>query len=171
MRQAKPDKAVEYLVKANDLKPGDDGILARLGMMYHAIGRRDEARSALMEALKINANLYEARVELGAIQLTEGDLPGARRQFEMAEKIAPARPMAVYNLGLTYEMEHNWTEAVNYFRKALAAAPTSYLAHFHLGNALYGLGDLDAAIREWETTLSIRPDHPGARENLSKHRR
>jgi spermidine synthase len=171
MRQAKPDKAIGYLEKANGLKPGDDGILVRLGLMYHAVGRLEEARTALEEALKINANAYEARVELGAIHLAEGDLPGARRQFEMAEGIAPARPMAVYNLGLTYEMEHKWTEAANHFRRALAAAPTSYLAHYHLGNALYGLGDVDAAIREWEATLSIKPDHPGARENLNEHRR
>ena len=170
MRRADPGKAIEYFEKANGLKPGDAGILLRLGLMYHAVGRREEAKSRLTESLEIDAGSYEARVELGAILLAEGDLTGARKQFERAEKIAPARPMAVYNLGLIHEMEQNWKEAAEHFRRALAVAPTSYLAHYHLGNSLYGQGDIDGAIREWETTLRIRPDHPGARENLNRYR-
>lgn len=170
LRWGRPQEALGYLEQADARRPADDGILTRLGMTYAALGKAGRAKGAFERALSIDSRNYEARIQYGNILMAERDIRGARREYEKAQEIAPSRPHATFNLGLTYAMERDWTRAVEYFRRAVDLAPAFHPAHFQLGNALLELGNVDAAIMEWEATLAIRPDHEGAKERLARYR-
>jgi tetratricopeptide (TPR) repeat protein len=82
---------------------------------------------------------------------------------------APARPHALYNLGLTYARERAWTTAARYFRETIDKAPGFHPAHYSLGNALHEMGDTEGALEAWKRTLALKPDHREARRKISIH--
>jgi spermidine synthase len=170
LRWAKPVKALEYLTKANELKPADGGIVLRLGLAQSAVGSKETARQLFQQAVDLDPESYEARLYLGSALLAEGDIQDARQHYEKAQSIAPARPHAVFNLGLTYAAERRWQEAAEFFGRAAASTPTYYPAYFQMGNALLELGDEEGAVKAWQRTLALKPDHEGAAQRLRQHR-
>lgn len=65
--QNKPDQAIPYLVRAISLNPGDADMAVDLAKGYHALGRDDLARAALLQALRINPNHPEAQDLLNSL--------------------------------------------------------------------------------------------------------
>lgn len=60
-----------------------------LGVQAAKEGQRERAASLLKEAVALDANLWEARYDLGAILGNEGDLAGAEEQLALAAKLSP----------------------------------------------------------------------------------
>jgi tetratricopeptide (TPR) repeat protein len=81
----------------------------------------------------------------------------------------PERDLIV--LGYRLLGEKRVPEAVQVFRLAVEVAPQSGNAHDSLGEAYAASGDRDAAIRSYETALSLDPRMDSAREALKKLRR
>ena len=69
---------------------------------------------------------------------------------------------------LGYEMarEKKLTEAVGYFRRAIAADPSFARAHRNLGHALLELGLPAQAIESYETALQYEPNSVETLNNL-----
>ena len=59
-----------------------------------------------------------------------------------------------------------WQDNVSLFRHALHVTSGNYIAHNNLGVALYNKGELDAAIREYEAALAVRPADSEVHNNL-----
>jgi tetratricopeptide (TPR) repeat protein len=88
-------------------------------------------------------------------------------------RVMPRRVLAVAAAVLlavlgtrTVLRNRDWHDDVALFQSAVRAEPASVLAHFNLGVALKDTGDLEAARREWEAALAIRPDDPGTHAQL-----
>lgn len=166
LRWGKPADAIKWFTRADEIKPGDDGIAFRIGMTYEQLGSRSEAREAYLRATAANPDNYEARNNLGNIYLAEGRIGEARAEFEKAVKTAPSKPHAIFNLGLTYAKEQRWPEAASSFREALDVAPTFYPACVSLGDALMATGDKTGAVAAWQRALQLKPDISGVKQRL-----
>jgi serine/threonine-protein kinase len=57
-------------------------------------------------------------------------------------------------------------EAIASYKKAIKLDPKHGMAHYNLGNVLYGKGRVDAAITSWRKAIALNPKHAEAHCNL-----
>ncbi|HVM61480.1 MAG TPA: tetratricopeptide repeat protein [Verrucomicrobiae bacterium] len=90
-------------------------------------------------------------------------LPGAARR---AAPVFAVSLLAILG-ALTWRHSRIFRDAETLYRDALAHNPTSWIAHYNLGDALNGVpGRQQEVIDEWETTLRYRPDFAEGHGNL-----
>jgi tetratricopeptide (TPR) repeat protein len=83
----------------------------------------------------------------------------ARVQLLKYLKLNPNDGHATFLFGLTYHREQKYGQATPYYQQALALAPEYHLIHHFHGWALYYLGDLAGARREFDALLHHQPEH------------
>jgi tetratricopeptide (TPR) repeat protein len=93
-------------------------------------------------------------------------LPGPRAEaighFRRAVELEPVYADAHHSLGLAYNEESRWEDAISEFRKALSIPTFSMpdLAYFNLGWALYSLGRFPEAEESLMLAIRLNPQHP-----------
>lgn len=81
--------------------------------------------------------------------------------------LAAAGAAAVVALAVRASFRNrDWLDDVTLFRSAVAAEPTSVMAHFNSGNSLKDVGDLAGAEAQWQAALALAPEDPGAHAQL-----
>lgn len=111
------------------------------------LAKRDveAARRTLEEALKIYPRFTAAWNSLGVIAYQTGDLSKAEEFFRKALESDSNAFEPTVNLGGVLLSEGQYTEALAYNKKAVAARPGDALANAQLGIAYFELGDFDLA--------------------------
>jgi tetratricopeptide (TPR) repeat protein len=74
-------------------------------------------------------------------------------------KVQPADPEAFAHLGLLEARQEHYTEAVAFYRKALALNPTMPGLRLNLGLALFKAGELKQAIQTFDLLLKSQPQN------------
>jgi Tfp pilus assembly protein PilF len=174
-------KAIEFFEEAKARDPAF--ALAHVGLAdcYSLLGMQiygaDEAfppkeatakaRSAALEALRLDDTLAEARTTLAWIRfLYDWDWEGAEKDFQQAIALDP-----------DYETSHQWysvylavmdrhEEAIEEAKRALTLAPTSPLLNRNLGGAFMRARQYGDAIDQMKKTLELDASFPLAREWL-----
>lgn len=75
-----------------------------------------------------------------------------------------------YNYGQVYTQRGLHREALESYRQALAVFPKRWPLHLNLANAHEQLGDREAALREVELVLEVRPGHADALRQAARLR-
>jgi eukaryotic-like serine/threonine-protein kinase len=90
-----------------------------------------------------------------------------------AQRIYPDNVFVNFHLGqaFLFRSAPNFIEAIRFLSIAVALRPDSTKAHYELGRALRGNGDLDAASKEFERTIEIDPAHLSAYVELAETNR
>ncbi len=83
------DQAIEYLLKANQLKPDDVDTVAMLGDVNLQAGRFDEALNWYEAAVKKKPNDVSLLASLAFTQLQKGDRKAAEQAIARLEKADP----------------------------------------------------------------------------------
>ncbi|MBY0412778.1 MAG: tetratricopeptide repeat protein [Bdellovibrionales bacterium] len=127
--------ALANLLKARDLNPKDSKIRNNLGMAYHFRDQFALAETELKEAIKLDPNNIEARLNLGSIYMSNNRLKDARVQYIEVEKNLTflGQFRNYYNLAVLELKEGDRKSAFDYLFKALAEKPDYCPAHFMLG--------------------------------------
>lgn len=86
--------------------------------------------------------------------------------FERAQAVTAGNYIAYTNLGLAYNKQKRWDEAIERFHEALRIQPTSAEALGHLGLALAKKGRVDEAIKTLEAAFGINPREVHVLNNL-----
>ena len=84
------DQAIEFLVKANQLKPSDYETVFRLGMVNFEAGHYDPAEKWLTAAVKMKPDDDMAWAGLADTKLQKGDVKGAEDAIAQLEKASPS---------------------------------------------------------------------------------
>ncbi len=95
----------------------------RLARILHHLGRAEDARARLREALSLHPNFVEARIDLGASYGREGKLEEAEKELRAAAALGPPRPDTLQNLGLIYARQGKKDLAREALERALKLAP------------------------------------------------
>jgi tetratricopeptide (TPR) repeat protein len=95
-----------------------------------------------------------------------GKLPEAISDYKGAIAANPQLAEAYSNLGLIYNQQHNYKDALVQFRKALAINPKDAITYNGIGAALRAEKDLPGAIKNWQTAVSLDPHLATAHYNL-----
>ncbi len=144
------------LTNARTLQPIESRWAYLLGTLYELDGRRNEAASAYRSASQGRPGASgssnggalvtgPARARLGRTLLSEGDLEGARQQFETLAGMPQFEAFGTAGLGRVAAARGNHAAAVELLSAALALQPDATQLHYALGLSFRALGELDRA--------------------------
>ena len=122
-------------------------LLNMLGVIYHDQGRSDEAEKAFEKALAINPNYTDAALNLSIAYNDRGKYAEAREIYSRA-------------INNSYQDEEQEVGLDPFARGKISNM------HCELGDAYYGLGRFDDAVREFERALDLSPDFVDIRTKL-----
>ncbi|RJP81468.1 MAG: tetratricopeptide repeat protein [Candidatus Zixiibacteriota bacterium] len=102
-------------------------------------------------------------------------VPAARKGFEAALQSLPEDRYATHLLqeiywryGVEFSRRGQWEQALEAYRRAVQIDSTDAEGRFYLAVTLDHAGQRDAATRELEVALALRPDYPEARDMLAR---
>jgi tetratricopeptide (TPR) repeat protein len=130
-------------------------------------GQRDRAASLLKEAIALDANLWEARYDLGAILGNEGDLAGSEEQLALAARLAPDSQDVAVALAEVRRRRGEQKEAADGLADFVQDHPNAVDARTLFVASLRESGQIDKAIAEAREVLVRKPADASALAELS----
>jgi tetratricopeptide (TPR) repeat protein len=97
------------------------------------------------------------RQRLGTALAQQGDVAGAREQFELAVKASPKFARAHYSLGLLSESGGRLKEATDHYLAALASEPSYVEARLRLAAIYRATGRIQEALGQYDRAIEIDP--------------
>lgn len=136
------------------------GVVAELGDLYAALGRKDEAQEQYTVVDATQQLLVAAGQDVDLeLSLFDADHGRPAEALRTAEAAYATRTSIFTEDALAWALHRNGraAEALPHARAALALGTRSAVLHYHLGMIHSALGDRAAARRELEKALSINP--------------
>jgi TolB-like protein/DNA-binding winged helix-turn-helix (wHTH) protein/Tfp pilus assembly protein PilF len=129
----------------------------------------ENARSAARRALEIDGSLAEAHAALGMVLgVHEFAWSEAERELLRAIDLNPSYPTARHWYSHVLRAEGRLDEALAQLRIAEESAPLSLIVAHNLGMVRLHRGELDLAVRRFETVLELDPDFAPALMGLGR---
>jgi len=141
----RPDRALDFLRKANELRPNDEAFCLSLGEVYRQAGGLREALDALSRAATLNPNLAEAWVSLGNTLSETGQFEDAIQVFREALEIRPDSPKLLMALADALLVQDRLDDAAEAYKHLLVADPTNADGYARLAATLVASGRESAA--------------------------
>jgi Flp pilus assembly protein TadD len=131
-------------------------------------GKSAEAQKVFEQALKVDPNFAQARLNLGISLLAQQKLEPARAALEEASRKLPDDPYAWYNLGLAYKDLGEQEKAITAFQHVEKIAPDEPDAFYFEGFLYTQLQKFNEAIGAFKKALEIAPYHASAQFGLAR---
>ena len=160
-------KAKDFLIKANKIKPNNLSVLNNLGTAFKELDNLKEAVSFFEQVIKINPDHTNANYNLGIIFLNAREFKKAKNFFSKTVKVQPnyaAAFIMIANINVELK-EHE--SAVSNYQKAIEINPKLVSAHNNLGLVYRILNDFENAVKCYEEAIKLKEDHAGAHHNLA----
>jgi tetratricopeptide (TPR) repeat protein len=130
-------------------------------------GQRDRAVSLLKEAVSLDANLWEARYDLGVLLANAGDLAGSEEQLALAAKLSPDSQDVAMALAEVRRRRDEQKEAAGGLEDFVRDHPNAVEARTLYVACLRESGQIDKAIAEAREVLVRKPADASALAELS----
>jgi TolB-like protein/Tfp pilus assembly protein PilF len=165
-------QAIEYFEQALALDPNYALAYTGLANVYNMMalylsGSRDiteyylKSKAAALKALEIDDMLPEAHASLGHIKLHfEWDWKGAERALKRAMELNPGNALAHEYYAVYLWAMGRLDEGIAESKIALKLDPVSRNMNGVLGLLLESAHKADEAIKQYQKTLELYPDHP-----------
>jgi tetratricopeptide (TPR) repeat protein len=112
-------------------------------------------------AISLDPNYANAYINRGLAKNLMGASHSAIEDYKHALKIDPDNADAYNNLGNVL-IGTNDSEAIGYLNRAIKIKPNNANAYANRGMARFNLQDYPGAIADYDRSLALAPDHPGA---------
>lgn len=173
LRSSRYSLALNELIKAKELDPGNPEIRYYLGMSYDKKGTVKKAIAEFEEAVKLNPDYSEAHNYLGAIYLKMRHWDKAIEEFNKALSNVhyPTPAIALYNLGRAYHKKGDCRSALNKYAEAKISEPNTVylpLIEMYTGVIYFNWGEIDKATRHFERSIRLFPSHVEPHFRLGK---
>lgn len=137
------------------MAPDSDRVHQLLGEAALAAENKSEAETEFLNALKANPRSIDAATELAELKRSQSKFDEAISYYTQAAQIGPLNYEIAYGLGACYTYKQDYTQAVQWLRKAVAFDAESPAGRFALGNALFQGGEYALAIPELKASLKL----------------
>jgi tetratricopeptide (TPR) repeat protein len=121
----KYEEAAAYFEKALDADPRFCLAAYNLGLCQYKLDRREEAVETLILASEVCRDDVAAMVSVSRMLIELGEVDRGIALGRAALEINPRTPEALYAVGLGYEAQGRYGEAVAFFERALRYLPSS----------------------------------------------
>jgi Tfp pilus assembly protein PilF len=128
----------------------------RLGRIYQAQNRLDDAESAYKKALSLDERYYEATNALGIIYSMQSKPELAVESFRSALAQAPRLAYLHNNLGHAYYLRQQYQEAIESLESAAALDPYNQRTLHNLGLAYASAGFADKSEQAFSRAQTLR---------------
>ncbi len=172
----KADRLRQSMERWLNDQPNDPYACAKLGALEVSDGNRDRGLSLLRRGLDqlpegdgSSAERYELLLNLG-IALASEDSDAAVQCYREALKLPLETRLSLgarLNLAALLMQRNELEEAIQLTTTACQRAPEVALAWYNLGLMERRRGDLLAAIKAYERSLSVNPSHAESHQNLA----
>jgi len=162
--EGKNQEAIQSLKKSLELNPKDADVHNYLGVVYLLLSDFPAAEKELEEALKLNPYLTDARNSLGAVQMKTGRTGEALASFEEAlkDRTYASPEKILYNLGTLHLEARRYPEALDAFRRAIAANANYAKGYYGLGLIYAETGKAEEARTNFRKVIALEPKSPEA---------
>ena len=169
LREAKrPLEAIKRLEAANERMPDTVEIKYELAMMYERDERLNDTERLLREVIALDPGHAHSYNALGySLADRNQRLPEALKLITRALEIAPNDPFIMDSMGWIKFRLGDYVTAAQYLEKAYRVRPEADIAA-HLGEALWMLGQRDAAIEIWKKALAKEADNATLQETIKR---
>lgn len=149
--------AEETLAKLKMALPGDPLGYYRLGLIYHAQQKYDQAIAEFEMALKKAPRAIEPLTAMANSLVAQGKVTKAIARINEVQEAAPADFRPHLLLGTVYLNQKKYAEAESAFHSAIQVNPKASASYLALSNLYLGRGDAKAAIQSLQQGLSSNP--------------
>jgi tetratricopeptide (TPR) repeat protein len=157
-RKGDANNAVQTFQKARELLPDDVTVLSELALVLDAAQRWSEAMRVYEATIKLAPN-DGVSLNNDAFLIAEhgGDLDQALTRAQRATQLLPKYPEVADTLGWIYLKKNLSDQAIEIFKRNVAAQPNSSTYRYHLGMAWYQKGDKTQARQALVEALKYNP--------------
>jgi Flp pilus assembly protein TadD len=140
-----------------------------LGLVHVRQGRLDDAAERFRHSMETEHVQHDkARYNLAWILERQGDVEGARQQYELALALNPQNADAHNNLGNILTREGSTDKAIPHYVAAIDAEPEHTRARFNLGMRLVDKGQMFEAEQHLRDAIRLDPGYTDALEALGR---
>lgn len=151
----RPSEAKRDAEIASALDPALPGLSDHLARMRMD---SDNPLVAHTNSTEVDAQISQLNAQALALQ-GEGKSTQARVLFEQTLTLDPENFVALYSMGVLVSRPPFSENPIPYLERAVAAAPTSPVAHFALGTALQNAGLLELALEHFDQAIALDPKY------------
>lgn len=155
------EQALQTLERASLSSPQNVPLLSFIGEYFFRAGRTAPARSYLQRAFDLAPGDDRVCLLLGLALGDEGDAESAKRLLSDAVRRNDGSFAAHYGLGRIFAAEERWRDALQEFKRALAAR-SSPEAHYVVGCVYYQLGQDRMAARHLRKAIGMDAGYAAA---------
>jgi putative PEP-CTERM system TPR-repeat lipoprotein len=134
-------------------------ILTGRGLALLGLDRRDEARTAIAEAVRLSPQAAAPQIATAQLALAEGNRTEAEAALDRALAAEAANVEALLRKGTLQFERGDFRGAVDTFGRLLATMPGNVIARNRRADAYIRLGQDAEALREVEAALRTAPGH------------
>lgn len=149
-------KAALAYERALALRPGSFPVLMNLGIVYFKEKDFTSAVKPLARAVALEPANFQARALLALTEYSAKDFRAACQNLEKALALQPGNATLEYMLGESYLRTGQEQKLLNAFEKV--ASQPSATDYMLMGAAYDGLGQVDQAIRQFESAARANPN-------------
>ncbi len=167
------DNALKFFRYGVQKYPRSAKLTVGLGVTLYAEGRYDDAVKTLCAAVDLDPTDPRPFQFLGKVStVSPAHIPEIRKRLEEFVHLYPNNGPAIYYYAMSLWERSEGEPAADLaviealLKKAIAADPTLYEAHFQLGVLYQDQQKYQDAIREFKQTLNLRPDFNRAHYRL-----
>lgn len=158
-RSGKMTQARDYLARAYETAPEDDGLCLLLGLACGDEGETERARELLNTAAQKGRALFAAHYGLGRLFAAEQRWTEAITEFKLA-LVAKPSPEAHYVLGSAYYQLGRDRMAARHLRKAVELDANYAAAYYMLGLVYLRAGERERARESFKAARATSQDEP-----------
>lgn len=149
------DQARKDFEAALRINPGLPGIQTQVGIARDKVGDTANAENAFRDALKINADDFQANLYLGAILSQRRELSEAKPYLDRALKLDPNDSMARYESAMLKNASGEYEAATAELEQLANAEPEWLEPHIALATLYYKVHRPEDGARERQTVDRI----------------
>ncbi|MBK5095554.1 MAG: tetratricopeptide repeat protein, partial [Deltaproteobacteria bacterium] len=161
-REGDLDAALESYREALRYQENEPEILFEVANVLVKKGKLSEARQYLEQALVIDQDHARSLYLLAGILAATGDREKAISLYSRAVSDNPDIEEAYVHLSTLYAEKGDFGKAEEYLNTLIKRNPESFLAYYYRGRILAAQDKFDAALSDFDRSLSIYPAFEGA---------